>query len=358
MANFIDRVKLQARGGDGGRGSVSFRREKYVPRGGPNGGDGGKGGDVILVGNPQMGTLLDFTYRRLFSAGNGANGLGSNKRGADGEDLILPVPLGTIVRLDEGELLGEILNAGQRFVVARGGIGGRGNASFKSATNRAPRHAQPGVPGEDFRIALELKLIADAGLVGEPNAGKSTLLSCLSAATPEIADYPFTTKSPVLGVVRSGEERTFVLADIPGLLEGAHHGKGLGLEFLRHIERTRVLIFVLDASLGNLGEQFRLLREEVTLYQEDLATRAHIVVLNKIDLIDGQTLAENRQELPADERIIEISALQRRGLDQVVHAVAQLLESAAKHDDGGDVSRHSGSWEDKTFHDPANLPDV
>ena len=338
MANFIDRVRLQVCGGDGGRGCISFRREKYVPRGGPNGGDGGKGGDVIMVGNPQLGTLLDFTYRRMFRAGNGAHGLGSNKRGADGADLILPVPLGTIVRNEAGEVLGEVLTAGQEYVVARGGIGGRGNASFKTATNRAPRIAQPGIPGEDFRIAMELKLIADAGLVGEPNAGKSTLLSSLSAATPEIANYPFTTKSPVLGVVRAGEERSFVLADIPGLLEGAHQGKGLGLEFLRHIERTRVLLYVLDASQGNLGEQYRLLRDEVTQYQEELAERAHFVVLNKIDLIDAETLAQSRQELPANERVVEISALQRRGLDQIVHSVVQLL--------------------DETSHDPANLPDV
>jgi GTP-binding protein len=344
MASVIDRVRLQVRGGDGGRGCIGFRREKYVPRGGPNGGDGGKGGDVILVGNPQLGTLLDFTYRRLFRASDGASGMGSNKRGADGGDLILPVPLGTMVRTEAGETLAEVLHAGQEYVVARGGIGGRGNASFRTATNRAPRIAQPGMPGDELRIALELKLIADAGLVGEPNAGKSTLLAALSAATPEIANYPFTTKSPILGVVRAGDERSFVLADIPGLLEGAHLGKGLGLEFLRHIERTRVLLYVLDASVGDVGRQYQLLRDEVRNYQEALSSRAHLVVLNKVDLVDAQALAASRQELPATEAVLEISALQRRGLDTLVHAVVHLLDSVA-----------SGDGLD---HDPANLPDL
>lgn len=330
MASFIDRVRLQVRGGDGGRGCVSFRREKYVPRGGPNGGDGGKGGDVVLVGNPQIGTLLDFTYRRLFRAGNGAHGAGANKRGADGADLRLDVPLGTVVRLQEGGNLGEVLHAGQELVVARGGMGGRGNASFKTATNRAPRMAQPGVPGEDRRIALELKLIADAGLVGEPNAGKSTLLSALSAATPEIADYPFTTRSPVLGVVRAEDERSFVLADIPGLLEGAHHGRGLGLEFLRHVERTRVLLFVLDVSAGDCASQLSLLRHEVSQYQAGLADRPHLIVLNKTDLVPVEVVREARQGLPRDEDIVEVSGLQRRGLQRLVQKVVACLDATQR----------------------------
>jgi len=347
MASFIDRVRLQVRGGDGGRGCVAFRREKYVPRGGPNGGDGGNGGDVILIGNPQIGTLLDFTYRRLFRAGNGEPGLGSNKRGADGEDLRLDVPLGTVVRLQEGDALGEILDAGQELVVARGGMGGRGNASFKTATNRAPRMAQPGIPGEDRRIALELKLIADAGLVGEPNAGKSTLLAALSAATPEIADYPFTTRSPVLGVVRAGEERSFVLADIPGLLEGAHTGRGLGLEFLRHIERTRVLLYVLDASAGDCRRQYELLRHELARYDLDLSQRSHLVVLNKRDRISGEDEAQARSELPPDEDVVVVSGLQRRGLEGLVQRTMSLIEAERASSPGA-----AGD------HDPMDPPDA
>jgi GTP-binding protein len=327
VASFIDRVRLQARGGDGGRGCVSFRREKYVPRGGPNGGDGGRGGDVILVGNPQIGTLLDFTYRRLFRAENGGHGSGANKRGADGADLRLGVPLGTVVRLQDGEVLGEVLHTGEELIVARGGLGGRGNASFKSATNRTPRMAQPGMPGEDRRIALELKLIADAGLVGEPNAGKSTLISALSAATPEIADYPFTTRSPVLGVVRAGEERSFVVADIPGLLEGAHQGRGLGLEFLRHVERTRVLLFVLDVAAGDCDRQLSLLRHEVAQYQEGLVDRSHLVVLNKKDLVSEEDLQAALRQLPQDEEVVATSGLQRRGLQELVHKIVERLDA-------------------------------
>jgi GTP-binding protein len=344
VASFIDRVRLQVRGGDGGRGCVSFRREKYVPRGGPNGGDGGRGGDVILVGNPQVGTLLDFTYRRLFRAENGTHGSGANKRGADGQDLHLDVPLGTVVRLQAGEVLGEVLRAGQEFVVARGGQGGRGNASFKSATNRAPRMAQPGMPGEDRRIALELKLIADAGLVGQPNAGKSTLLAALSAATPEIADYPFTTRSPVLGVVRAGEERSFVLADIPGLLEGAHRGRGLGLEFLRHVERTRLLLFVLDVAAPHCDRQLQLLRDEVAQYQPGLATRPYLVVLNKRDLVGNEELQEARRQLPPDEDVVVVSGLQRRGLQELVHEIVTRLDALS-------------ASENADPNDPANLPE-
>jgi GTP-binding protein len=263
MTSFVDRVEIEVHAGDGGPGSVSFRREKFVPRGGPDGGDGGQGGDVVLVGDRNLTTLLDFTYRHRYEAERGGRGSGANRSGADGAVLRLRVPLGTLARTRDGELRGEVLENGQELVVARGGRGGRGNAFFKSATHQAPKMAQPGTPGESARLVLELKLIADAGLVGKPNAGKSTLLAALSAATPKIADYPFTTLSPVLGVVRVDDERNFVLADIPGLLEGAHAGKGLGLEFLRHIERTRVLVFVLDASAESAAADYAVLRSEL-----------------------------------------------------------------------------------------------
>jgi GTP-binding protein len=290
MPSFVDRVTLEVRAGDGGRGCVSFRREKFVPRGGPNGGDGGSGGDVVLLGDRNLTTLLDFTYRRRFEAERGAHGEGSDRRGRDGENLVLRVPLGTVVTTAEEppEVLGEVLEHEEALVVAKGGMGGRGNTFFKSATHQAPRIAQPGTPGEARHLRLELKLIADAGLVGKPNAGKSTLLAALSAATPKIADYPFTTLEPVLGVVSAGEARSFVLADIPGLLEGASAGKGLGLEFLRHIERTRVLVFVLDASLPDPQHDYEVLVKELESYAADLGHRPRIVALNKIDLVPAE----------------------------------------------------------------------
>ena len=250
---FIDRVVVRVEAGTGGSGASSFRREKFVPMGGPDGGDGGRGGDVVVRGDRNLATLLDFTYRDFWRAERGGHGSGANRTGASGADVLLPVPPGTVVRdADTQELLGEILDDGQELTVARGGRGGRGNAKFASATHQAPREWEPGEEGAQRALELELKLIADVGLVGQPNAGKSTLLSVISAARPKIADYPFTTLAPNLGVVQLSDHRTFVVADIPGIIEGAHEGRGLGLQFLRHIERTRVLAFLIpiDAMTG------------------------------------------------------------------------------------------------------------
>jgi GTP-binding protein len=333
-SGFIDRVQIDVAGGDGGRGSVSFRREKYVPRGGPDGGDGGRGGDVVLVGDRNLTTLLDFTYRRRFEAARGEHGRGANQTGAEGQPERLRVPLGTVVRDADGETLGEIVTDASELVVARGGRGGRGNAFFRSATNQAPRQAQPGEAGERRRLVLELKLIADAGLVGKPNAGKSTLLAAVSAARPKIAEYPFTTLSPVLGVVDAGDAPAFVLADIPGLIEGAHAGHGLGLDFLRHIERTRVLILLLDAA-GDVREDYDVLLHELGAYAPDLLERRRLVVLNKADLVSDDDLAQARQALPEAERaaLLVISAATRRGLRQLIDAISAMLAAARRAGD-------------------------
>jgi len=304
MTSFVDRVAVEVCAGDGGPGAVSFRREKYVPRGGPDGGDGGRGGDVVLVGDRNLTTLLDYTYRHRYEAERGGKGGGSRRSGADGPTLRLRVPLGTIVHAGPA-VVGEVLDDGQELVVARGGKGGRGNAFFKSATNQAPKMAQPGLPGETFDVMLELKLIADAGLVGKPNAGKSTLLAALSAATPKIADYPFTTLSPVLGVVRVDDERSFVLADIPGLLEGAHQGKGLGLEFLRHIERTRVLLLMVDSGSAEPATELAMIERELHEHSPALLDKPRVVILTKADILppDAHAAAPAKAGLP-DARLI------------------------------------------------------
>jgi len=328
MTSFIDHVKIEARAGAGGRGCVSFRREKYVPRGGPNGGDGGCGGDVILVGDRNLTTLLDFTYRRRFEAGRGEGGQGSNMTGAEGATVRLRVPLGTIVAELGGGTLGEIVEDGAEMIVARGGRGGRGNWFFKSATHQAPRHAQPGEEGESRHLTLELKLLADAGLVGKPNAGKSTLLASVSAATPKIADYPFTTLSPVLGVVRAGDERSFVLADIPGLLEGAHEGRGLGLDFLRHIERTRVLAILIDVTSEDVRGDYDVLLHELASYAPELGARRRLVALTKIDLVDDAAVEAARLLLPESETVLAISGVARRGLRELLFKMADAIDTA------------------------------
>ena len=328
MTSFIDHVKIEARAGAGGRGCVSFRREKYVPRGGPNGGDGGCGGDVILVGDRNLTTLLDFTYRRRFEAGRGEGGQGSNMTGAEGATVRLRVPLGTIVAELGGGMLGEIVEDGAEMIVARGGRGGRGNWFFKSATHQAPRIAQPGEEGESRHLTLELKLLADAGLVGKPNAGKSTLLASVSAATPKIADYPFTTLSPVLGVVRAGDERSFVLADIPGLLEGAHEGRGLGLDFLRHIERTRVLAILIDVTSEDVRGDYDVLLHELASYAPELGARRRLVALTKIDLVDDAAVEAARLLLPDSETVLAISGVARRGLRELLFQMADAIDTA------------------------------
>jgi GTP-binding protein len=282
----IDQAVILVRSGDGGNGCVSFRREKYVPRGGPDGGEGGRGGDVLLIADPQLTTLLDYQYKQQYSAGRGGHGQGQNKTGADGEDAVLRVPPGTVVKdADTGDVLGELLAPGDRLVTAAGGRGGRGNASFVTSTRQAPRDAEDGRPGAERRIELELKLIADVGLVGQPNAGKSTLLAAMSAARPKIADYPFTTLEPNLGVVKLSDGRAMVMADIPGIIEGAHEGKGLGLKFLRHIERTRVLAYLIPVDIEDPQGEYELLKNELAEYSQELARKPHCIVISKIDLL-------------------------------------------------------------------------
>jgi GTPase len=323
---FIDLVTVRVTAGTGGSGCTSFRREKFAPMGGPDGGDGGKGGDVRIRGDANLSTLLDFTYRDAWEAERGEHGMGSNKTGRSGEDVVLPVPPGTVIRDKEtGERVGEILEHGDELVVAKGGRGGKGNAFFVTATHQAPREWQPGEEGEVRTLELELKLIADVGLVGQPNAGKSTLLSVISAARPKIADYPFTTLKPNLGVVQLSDSRTFVVADIPGIIEGAHEGKGLGLQFLRHIERTRILAFLIPIDAMDWQAEYDQLRREVEQYSPELAAKPHCVVFSKCDLM-GE-LYVPAIEAPGAFGMWAISAPGRLGLDELKAAWwSKLLE--------------------------------
>ena len=311
---FVDRAVIHVSAGTGGSGSEAFRREKGVPRGGPAGGDGGKGGDVILVSDPQLTTLLDLTHRQHYKAERGQHGEGSNRTGRDGEGVVIRVPPGTVVRdAETSEVLGELMGAGDRLVVARGGRGGRGNARFATSTHQAPRHWEPGEEGEERKVELELKLIADVGLVGQPNAGKSTLLAAISEAHPKVADYPFTTLTPNLGVVQLPGFRSFVVADIPGIIEGAHEGRGLGLQFLRHIERTRTLAFLIPVDAEDLQVEYDELREEVRNYSEELARTPHCVVVTKTDLLPSEASLPNVTVTDA-WGVFFISAVARRDL--------------------------------------------
>jgi GTPase len=318
---FVDQVTIRVYGGPGGAGAEAFRRETFAPRGGPSGGDGGKGGDVILRADDQLDTLLDYRYQEHHRAERGQHGQGKNRTGRSGDDLVLRVPPGTYVRdAETGEDLGELLAHGDEVIVARGGRGGRGNAAFATPTNRAPREWEPGEPGEERRITLELKLIADVGLVGFPNAGKSTLLAAVSAARPKVADYPFTTLQPNLGVVLLSDSRSFVLADIPGIIEGAHEGKGLGLRFLRHIERTRTLAFLVPADSEDAAEQLATLRGEVEAYSEDLAKKPFCVVVTKADLL-GTDDEPPAIHAPDAWGTFVISAVSGRGMEEWKDAV-------------------------------------
>ena len=313
---FIDRVKVRIAAGTGGSGCSSFRREWREPMGGPDGGEGGRGGDVIVRGDSNLATLLDYTYRDSWEAERGEHGMGSNKSGRGGRDVVLPVPPGTVIKdADSGEILGEILESSEEIVAAKGGRGGKGNAFFATATHQAPREWQPGEEGEVRTLELELKLIADVGLVGQPNAGKSTLLSVISAARPKIADYPFTTLSPNLGVVQLSDHRTFVVADIPGIIEGAHEGKGLGLQFLRHIERTRVLAFLIPIDALDWQHEYDQLRSEISQYSAELAAKPHCVVFTKLDLLGDQYVPEI--DAPLAFGVYSISAPGRQGLDEL-----------------------------------------
>jgi len=328
---FVDEVEVFVKAGDGGRGCVSFRREKFVPRGGPDGGDGGAGGSVLLEADPNLGTLLDFHFKRHYRARRGEHGRGSDQHGASAPDLLLRVPPGTVVLdRDSGQPLGDLTRPGQRLVVARGGRGGRGNARFATSTRRAPRIAEPGGTGEARRLRLELKLLADVGLVGFPNAGKSTLVSRLSAARPRIAPYPFTTLAPHLGLVRIDERQSFVLADLPGLVPGAHQGKGLGLRFLRHVERTRVLVHLLDldpATGRDPVEDYRALLGELRAYSPLLAERAQLVAANKVDLPGALPRLRRVERFCARAGLdcYPISALTGEGLPALAGALAALL---------------------------------
>jgi len=312
----IDHAVISVQSGDGGSGCLSFRREKYVPRGGPDGGDGGRGGDVVLAADAQLSTLLDYHYKQQYRAERGGHGQGKNRTGASGDDVVLRVPPGTVVKdADTGECLGELVEPGDRVVVARGGRGGRGNASFATSTHQAPREHEPGKPGVERRIELELKLIADVGLVGQPNAGKSTLLAAMSAARPKIAEYPFTTLEPHLGVVQLSGERTMVMADIPGIIEGAHEGKGLGLKFLRHIERTRTLAYLIPCDVEDAQAEYELLRNELAEYSRELAEKPHCIALSKADLVSARD-AMPVITAPDSYAAYAISGVARTGLQE------------------------------------------
>lgn len=314
-SNFIDYVKFHSKSGDGGSGAVSFRREKHVPKGGPDGGNGGRGGHIILRGNTQLWTLLHLKYKKHVVASKGENGSGSRSTGADGEDIILEVPLGTVARnADTNEKLFEITEDKEERILTPGGRGGLGNENFKTATNQTPRYAQPGEEGREEWIILELKVLADVGLVGFPNAGKSTLLSVLSAAKPEIADYPFTTLTPNLGVVSYRDERSFVMADIPGIIEGASEGKGLGIRFLRHIERNSVLLFLVPADADDIAKEYDILLSELKKYNPELLDKDRILAVSKSDMLDEELIREIGALLPQDIEHCFISSVANEGL--------------------------------------------
>jgi GTP-binding protein len=316
--NFIDYVKIFCRSGNGGAGSLHFRREKFAPKGGPDGGDGGRGGHIILRGNKQMWTLLHLKYRKHIHAENGQNGAGSRMTGRDADDIILDVPLGTVAKDAETmEQLFEIEADGQEIILKRGGMGGLGNDHFKSPTNQTPRYAQPGTPCEEGWVVLELKLLADVGLVGFPNAGKSTLLSVVSAAKPEIADYPFTTLVPNLGVVSYRDNYSFVMADIPGIIEGAAEGKGLGLRFLKHIERNSVLLFLVPADSKDIAKEYKILEKELKKFNPELLTKNRILAISKSDMLDEELIVEVKKTLPKKIPHVFISSITNYGIDKL-----------------------------------------
>lgn len=325
MTSFIDRVQIRVEAGTGGSGATSFRREHRVPKGGPDGGDGGRGGDVIVRGDSNLATLLDYTYRTRFVAERGEHGMGSNMTGRSGKDVVLPVPPGTLIRdVDTGEMIGDVLADGDTVTVARGGRGGRGNAYFATSTHRSPREWQPGEEGESRNLELELKLIADVGLVGQPNAGKSTLLSVISAAHPKIAEYPFTTLAPNLGVVQLSDHRTFVVADIPGIIEGAHEGRGLGHDFLRHIERTRMLALLIPIDAVDWQIEYDGLRAELASYSAALAAKPHCVVFTKMDLLGD--LEPPPIRAPDAFAVLSVSSVARQGVDELLAALWRELQ--------------------------------
>ena len=328
---FVDFVRIHAKAGHGGVGAVSFRREKFIPKGGPDGGNGGNGGSIIVCANRHLTTLLDFQYRHDYKAPRGEHGLGSNKTGKSAHDVTLQVPVGTLLKnAVNGEVIADLTEHGQEVVLARGGRGGRGNAAFATSTDQAPRHYEQGEDGEEVEVELELKLLADVGLVGLPNAGKSTLISVISAARPKIADYPFTTLVPNLGIVRVSEGRSFVVADIPGLIEGAHQGKGLGIQFLRHIQRTKVLVFLLEASRGMLREDYDVLANELKSFDPELARKRSIVAVTKTDIIDPPTLKRLHSVKFGKHDVHFISAVTGTGVRALVEAMDKALKKPVR----------------------------
>lgn len=325
--NFIDYVKIYIRSGKGGAGSVHFRREKFVPKGGPDGGDGGRGGHVIVEGNDNKWTLLHLKYRKHLRAGHGQPGGGNHRTGADGEDIVLEVPLGTIARdADTGEILAEINHPGERTIIAYGGRGGQGNSHYKTSTNQAPRYAQPGEPAIEKTVILELKLLADVGLVGFPNAGKSTLLSVISAAEPKIANYPFTTLTPQLGMVQYRDGRSFVVADIPGIIEGASEGKGLGTRFLRHIERNAILLFIIPSDSDDINEEYRVLLNELEAYNPELLHKPRLIGISKSDLIDQELKKLIADNLDLDSPYLFFSSATEAGIQELKDKLWQMMQ--------------------------------
>jgi GTP-binding protein len=341
---FLDEAKVYIRSGDGGNGCVSFRREKFIEYGGPNGGDGGNGGDVIAEAVNGLNTLIDYRYQQHFTAKNGRGGMGKDRHGAGGADIVLKVPVGTQIYDEDGEtLLADFTTVGERVALARGGNGGFGNARFKSSTNRAPRHANPGQPGTELTIRLRLKLIADAGIVGLPNAGKSTFLAAVTAAKPKIADYPFTTLHPQLGVV-DADGREFVLADIPGLIEGAHEGVGLGDRFLGHVERCRVLLHLVDGTDGDAGEAYKTVRAELTAYGNGLEDKPEIVALNKADALSADDIKQQvaRLKRAAKKTPLVISAVSGDGVADALRALLKVIDEA--RNSGVERSAADAAW--------------
>ena len=329
-SNFVDYVKIYCRSGKGGAGSAHLHRAKYTPKGGPDGGDGGRGGHIILRANRNYWTLLHLRYERHVYAGNGEPGTANRSTGKDGEDRVIEVPCGTVVfDAETGEYLCELTDDGQEIVLLKGGRGGLGNWHFRSATNQTPRYAQPGEPSIERAVVLELKLLADVGLVGFPNAGKSTLLAAVSAAKPKIADYPFTTMEPNLGIVSYRENRSFVMADIPGIIEGASEGKGLGLRFLRHIERNAVLLFMVPADADDIRREYEILLGELTAYNPDLLDKQRILAVSKCDMLDDELLAALRQKVPSDVPVVYISSVTGQGIAELKDCLWKAIDSDA-----------------------------
>ncbi len=331
---FIDQAKITVKAGDGGNGAISFRHEKFIPKGGPDGGNGGNGGSVIIRADRQLNTLLDYRYRPRYKAQRGEDGRSKNQYGKFGEDIVLKVPCGTIIKdSSTNEIVADLTDDGDECIVAKGGKGGKGNTEFATSTNQAPRIAEEGTSGEEREIVLELKLLADVGLVGFPNAGKSTLISVISAARPKIADYPFTTLTPNLGIVRLAEEKSFTVADIPGLIEGAHLGKGLGIQFLRHIERTKVLVFLIESTSDDIKRDYRILVKELREYSPSLVTKPAIVAITKMDIADdGIRKRVKSVKLGRGISVVPISAVTGKGVDDLTELMWKALRRRKKSD--------------------------